>query len=170
MRTSRSGCGGRRLEVEDRRSTEEARYAPGLLFFELHWYGKAMQIDRIDHVVLTVRDMEATCKFYERALGMQVVTFEGGRKALAFGQQKFNLHEVGREFEPKADRPVAGSADFCLITSVPIEQVLDHLRTCGVQLLDGPVLRTGATGPILSVYFRDPDLNLIEVSNYLDAA
>jgi catechol 2,3-dioxygenase-like lactoylglutathione lyase family enzyme len=99
---------------------------------------------------------------------MKVVTFEGGRKALAFGQQKFNLHEVGKEFEPKADRPVAGSADFCLITSVPIAQVVDHLRACGVQLLDGPVQRTGATGPILSLYFRDPDLNLIEVSNYLD--
>jgi catechol 2,3-dioxygenase-like lactoylglutathione lyase family enzyme len=135
----------------------------------MRWYGVPMHIDRIDHVVLTVRDIEATCRFYERALGMNVVTFEGGRKALAFGQQKFNLHEVGKEFEPKADRPVAGSADFCLITSVPIAQVVTHLRACGVQLLDGPVQRTGATGPILSVYFRDPDLNLIEVSNYLDA-
>ena len=128
-----------------------------------------MHIDRIDHVVLTVSDIEATCKFYERALGMKVVAFEGGRRALAFGQQKFNLHEVGKEFEPKADRPVAGSADFCLITSVPIARVVDHLRACGVQLVDGPVRRTGASGPILSVYFRDPDLNLIEVSNYLDA-
>ena len=142
---------------------------PGLLFFDMRWYGAPMHIDRIDHVVLTVRDIEATCKFYERALGMRVVTFEGGRKALAFGQQKFNLHEVGKEFEPKADRPVAGSADFCLITSVPIAHVVDHLCACGVQLLDGPVQRTGAIGPILSVYFRDPDLNLIEVSNYLDA-
>ena len=136
----------------------------------MRWYGTPMHIDRIDHIVLTVRDIEATCKFYERALGMKVVTFEGGRKALAFGQQKFNLHEVGKEFEPKADRPVAGSADFCLITSMPIARVVDHLRACSVQLLDGPVQRTGATGPILSVYFRDPDLNLIEVSNYLDAA
>jgi catechol 2,3-dioxygenase-like lactoylglutathione lyase family enzyme len=142
---------------------------PGLLFFDMRWYGAPMHIDRIDHVVLTVRDIEATCKFYERALGMRVVRFEGGRKALAFGQQKFNLHEVGKEFEPKADRPVAGSADFCLITSVPIAHVVDHLCACGVQLLDGPVQRTGAIGPILSVYFRDPDLNLIEVSNYLDA-
>jgi catechol 2,3-dioxygenase-like lactoylglutathione lyase family enzyme len=128
-----------------------------------------MHIDRIDHVVLTVRDIEATCKFYERTLGMKVITFEAGRRALAFGQQKFNLHEVGKEFEPKADRPAAGSADFCLVTSVPIAHVVDHLRGCGVQLLDDPVQRTGATGRILSVYFRDPDLNLIEVSNYLDA-
>ena len=128
-----------------------------------------MHIDRIDHVVLTVRDIEATCKFYERALGMKVVAFEGGRRALAFGRQKFNLHAVGKEFEPKADRPVAGSADFCLITSVPMARVVDHLRACGVALLEGPVQRTGATGPIVSVYFRDPDLNLIEVSNDLDA-
>ena len=91
------------------------------------------------------------------------------KKALVFGQQKFNLHEAGKEFEPKAERPVAGSADFCLITTLPIAEVVDHLRACGVQLLDGPVERTGATGPILSVYFRDPDLNLVEVSNVLSA-
>ena len=147
----------------------KARLTPGLLFFGVGWYGSSMHIDRIDHVVLTVRSIEATCAFYERALGMQIVTFAEGRKALAFGHQKFNLHEVGKEFEPKADRPVAGSADFCLITSVPIAQVADHLRACGIALLEGPVERTGALGPILSVYFRDPDLNLIEVSNDLSA-
>jgi catechol 2,3-dioxygenase-like lactoylglutathione lyase family enzyme len=129
-----------------------------------------MQIDRIDHIVLTVRDIEATCAFYQRVLGMEVVRFTGGRTALAFGEQKFNLHQVGKEFEPKADRPTAGSADFCLITSVPITQVVEHLRACGVEILEGPVTRTGATGPIVSVYFRDPDSNLVEVSNYPAAA
>lgn len=125
-----------------------------------------MNIDSIDHVVLTVRDIEVTCDFYQRTLGMKVVTFAEGRKALAFGQQKFNLHQVGNEFDPKALRPTPGSADFCLITSVPIAQVIEHLIDCGVLILEGPVTRTGATGAILSVYFRDPDLNLVEVSNY----
>jgi len=124
-----------------------------------------MQIDHIDHVVLTVHDIEASCAFYQRALGMKVLSFEGGRKALAFGAQKFNLHQAGKEFEPKADRPTPGSADFCLITSTPIAEVVAHLKSCNVRILEGPVQRTGATGPILSVYFRDPDLNLIEVSN-----
>src|ERR1700687_631178 len=109
-----------------------------------------MKIDRIDHVVLTVRDIEATCAFYQRVLGMEVVSFTGGRTALAFGNQKFNLHQVGKEFEPKADRPTAGSADFCLITSVPVAQVIEHLRGCAVEILEGPVTRTGATGTILS--------------------
>ncbi|HTS54986.1 MAG TPA: VOC family protein [Burkholderiales bacterium] len=128
-----------------------------------------MHIERIDHVVLTVRDVEVSCAFYRRVLGMQVVNFEGGRKALAFGNQKFNLHQAGKELEPKADRPTPGSADFCLITGTPIAEVVAHLEACGVQLLEGPVQRTGASGPILSVYFRDPDLNLIEVSNALQA-
>jgi catechol 2,3-dioxygenase-like lactoylglutathione lyase family enzyme len=126
-----------------------------------------MHIDRIDHVVLTVRDSDASCAFYQRVLGMKVVTFEGGRKALAFGKQKFNLHEASREFEPKAERPTPGSADFCLITTTPMADIIAHLESCGVRILDGPVQRTGAAGPILSVYFRDPDLNLIEVSNAL---
>ena len=124
-----------------------------------------MKIDRIDHFVLTVRDPEATCAFYSRALGMHPVTFAGGRKALAFGNQKINLHQAGREFEPKAERPVPGSADFCLITSVPLAEVMAHLESCGVAIIEGPVARTGATGPLRSVYFRDPDLNLVEVSN-----
>jgi len=125
-----------------------------------------MHIDRIDHVVLTVRDVDATCGFYSQVLGMRVVTFGAGRKALAFGAQKFNLHEAGREFEPKADKPTPGSADLCLIAGVPLAQVVAHLDACGVRILEGPVARTGATGPIQSVYFRDPDRNLIEVSSY----
>jgi len=125
-----------------------------------------MRIERLDHLVLTVRDIAATCDFYSTVLGMQVVTFGEGRKALAFGQQKFNLHEAGREFEPKAEAPTPGSADLCLIADGPLKDVIDHLRTCGVPVLEGPVKRTGALGPITSVYFRDPDQNLIEVSTY----
>jgi catechol 2,3-dioxygenase-like lactoylglutathione lyase family enzyme len=125
-----------------------------------------MHIDRIDHLVLTVRDIDATCEFYSRVLGMQVVAFGAGRKALAFGMQKLNLHQAGSEFEPKADRPTPGSADLCLIAGVPLAQVVAHLHACGVPILEGPVERTGATGPIQSVYFRDPDLNLVEVSTY----
>lgn len=128
-----------------------------------------MQISRIDHIVLTVADIAATCEFYSRALNMQVLTFGAGRIALSFGQQKINLHQSGKEFEPKAMRPTPGSADFCMITETPISQVMLHLQACGVDLLEGPVRRTGATGPLLSVYFRDPDSNLIEVSNYIDA-
>jgi catechol 2,3-dioxygenase-like lactoylglutathione lyase family enzyme len=126
-----------------------------------------MQIDRIDHFVLTVRDIEATCEFYARVLGMQVVTFAGGRKALQFGQQKINLHEAGKEFEPKAMSPTPGSGDFCLITRTPLEEVIAHIRSCGIDIVEGPVHKTGATGPIESVYLRDPDGNLVEVSNYV---
>lgn len=125
-----------------------------------------MRIDRFDHLVLTVRDVEATCSFYARVLGMEVVTFGEGRKALAFGRQKINLHQAGREFEPKAALPTPGSADLCLIAEVALDDVIAHLGACGVAIIDGPVMRTGATGPIRSVYFRDPDSNLIEVSNY----
>ena len=125
-----------------------------------------MRLERLDHLVLTVRDIAATCDFYATVLGMEVVTFGAGRKALAFGQQKFNLHEAGREFEPKADRPTPGSADLCLIADGALVDVIEHLRACGVPVLEGPVKRTGALGPITSVYFRDPDQNLIEVSTY----
>jgi catechol 2,3-dioxygenase-like lactoylglutathione lyase family enzyme len=127
-----------------------------------------MKIDAVDHLVLTVKDIEVTCAFYSKALGMQVVTFGEGRKALAFGSQKINLHQQGKEFEPKAHRPTPGSGDLCLITSVALLEVIAHLEVCGVSLIAGPVKRTGAVGTLLSVYFRDPDLNLIEVSNYLD--
>ncbi len=126
-----------------------------------------MKIDSLDHLVLTVADIEASCAFYQRVLGMDVVTFGQGRKALAFGRQKINLHPAGREFEPKAERPTPGSADLCFLTSVPLAEVQAHLASCGVTVSEGPVQRTGAEGPILSVYFRDPDLNLIEVSNRL---
>lgn len=126
-----------------------------------------MKIDAIDHIVLTVKDIDATCAFYAKAMGMKVVKFGEGRVALAFGAQKINLHQVGREFEPKAQRPVAGSGDVCFVTSVPIGDVLAHLQSNGVEVIDGPVRRTGAIGTLMSVYFRDPDLNLIEVSNYI---
>ena len=125
-----------------------------------------MKIDRIDHLVLTVRSIEATCEFYSRVLGMRVVTFGAERKGLAFGVQKINLHQSGREFEPKAENPTPGSADICLIAANPLSDVIAHLTSCEVPILEGPVTRTGATGPIQSVYFRDPDQNLIEVSSY----
>lgn len=125
-----------------------------------------MRVERIDHFVLTVRDIEATCDFYSRVLGMETEEFGGGRKALRFGEQKINLHKAGKEFEPKARKPVPGSADFCLITDVPLEGVAEHLASCGVEVIEGPIERTGAMGPMESVYFRDPDGNLVEVSNY----
>jgi catechol 2,3-dioxygenase-like lactoylglutathione lyase family enzyme len=97
---------------------------------------------------------------------MEIVSFGMGRKALQFGQQKINLHEAGKEFEPKAYKPTPGSADVCFITNVPIAQVIEHLHACKVPIQEGPVMRTGALGPIESVYIRDPDANLIEISNY----
>ena len=128
-----------------------------------------MNIDRIDHVVMTVQDIDVTCDFYARVLGMRVVTFAGGRKALAFGRQKINLHLAGREFEPKAAHPTPGSVDLCLIATGTLADVQAHLRACGVPIIEGPVAKTGAVGPIRSVYFRDPDANLIEVSTYEEA-
>ena len=128
-----------------------------------------MKIDRIDHVVMTVKDIEATCAFYARVLGMRVVTFGAGRKALAFGAQKINLHQAGREFEPRAQHPTPGSIDLCLIATGTLDEVAADLVAAGVPILEGPVARTGATGPMRSVYFRDPDANLIEVSVYDDA-
>ena len=128
-----------------------------------------MKVDRIDHLVLTVRSIETTCEFYSRVLGMRIVTFGAERKALAFGVQKINLHQSGREFEPKAGNPTPGSADICLISANPLDEVIAHLISCEVPILEGPVTRTGATGPIQSVYFRDPDQNLIEVSSYYTA-
>ena len=127
-------------------------------------------IDLLDHFVLTVRSIEAACDFYTRVLGMAVVTFGDGRKALQFGEfgeHKINLHEAGREFEPKASRPTPGSGDVCFITRTPLERVMSHLRACNVAILEGPVKRTGAKGPIESIYVRDPDGNLIEIANYL---
>jgi len=127
----------------------------------------SIDVDRLDHLVLTVADVEKSCAFYSRVLGMNAVVFGGGRKALAFGRRKINLHAYGNEFEPKADRPTPGSADLCFITDVPLTEVVVHWNAEGVAIVEGPVERTGATGPILSIYFRDPDRNLIEVSNAL---
>lgn len=124
-------------------------------------------MNRLDHLVLTVADVDATVDFYHRVLGMEPVTFKGGRRALAFGTSKINLHQAGHEFEPKAAHPAPGSADLCFVVDDPIDRVRADLVAHGVEIEEGPVERTGATGPILSVYFRDPDLNLIELSNYL---
>ena len=125
-----------------------------------------ISIDRIDHLVLTVFDIERTLDFYSRVLGMEPVTFAGGRRGLAFGRQKLNLHQAGREFEPKALRPAPGAIDLCFITTGALEDVMAQLREHGVAIIEGPVDKTGALGPMKSVYFRDPDGNLIEVSRY----
>ena len=125
-----------------------------------------MKIDSIDHVVFTVKDIETTCEFYTKVLGMEVVTFGEGRKALSFGSQKINLQRVGRESTLIAEKPTSGSADVCFVTSVSLSDVISHLKSCGVKLIAGPVERNGARGMMTSVYFRDPDMNLIEVSNY----
>jgi catechol 2,3-dioxygenase-like lactoylglutathione lyase family enzyme len=129
-----------------------------------------MKTSRFDHLVLTVRDIQATCDFYEKALGMMVITFGEGRKALQFGSPptpcKINLHHVGHEFEPKAAHSVPGSADLCFVTDVSLDEVIAHLKALDVPILLGPVQRTGAGGPMDSIYLRDPDGNLIELSNY----
>ena len=124
-----------------------------------------MNVRSLDHLVLTVRDLRSTIAFYTRALGMEEVTFAGGRKALAFGTQKINLHEAGREFEPKAQHPTPGSADLCFLTETPVEQYAARLAALGIAVIEGPVARTGAVGPLWSIYVRDPDLNLIEIAN-----
>ncbi|XP_023672114.1 glyoxalase domain-containing protein 5 isoform X2 [Paramormyrops kingsleyae] len=130
-------------------------------------YGSCpIRISKLDHLVLTVKSISDTIAFYSSVLGMEVITFKGNRKALGFGQQKFNLHEAGKEFEPKARLPTPGSVDLCLITTTPLATVAAHLQACGVPVEEGPVVRTGAMGAITSLYFRDPDNNLIEVSNY----
>ncbi|XP_070769793.1 glyoxalase domain-containing protein 5 [Enoplosus armatus] len=123
-------------------------------------------VSHLDHLVLTVKSVPDTVDFYTSILGMEVITFKGNRKALGFGQQKFNLHQLDQEFEPKAKYPTSGSADLCLITKTPLATVAAHLKVCGVEIEEGPVERSGAVGTITSLYFRDPDHNLIEVSNY----
>lgn len=127
-----------------------------------------MRIGRLDHVVLTVADIDASLAFYTRVLGMEHVTFED-RHALRFGEQKINLHQVGHEFEPKADRPTPGSADLCFVTAGHLTDVATHLAACDVAIEQGPVARTGALGPMRSLYLRDPDRNLIEIAIYADA-
>lgn len=125
-----------------------------------------MRVERIDHLVLTVADIERTIAFYSSVLGMQPVSFANGRRALSFGRSKLNLHQAGSEFEPKAQAPTAGSVDVCLIVAEPLEVVVRQLVASDVAIEEGPVRRMGATGPITSVYIRDPDANLIELSRY----
>lgn len=127
-----------------------------------------MRLSHIDHFVLTVASIEKTSVFYSEVLGMEIERFGEGRTALRFGEQKINLHEVGKEFEPKAKHPQAGSGDFCLITQTPIDEVIAHLESRSVEIEDGPVGRTGARGKLVSVYVRDPDFNLVEISNYIE--
>lgn len=126
-------------------------------------------VTALDHLVLTVNELANTVAFYENVLGMTAERFSpaGGiqRWALKFGSQKINLHEIGAEFEPKASQPTTGSLDLCFLSQTPISEWTEHLKVCGIPIEEGPVLRTGATGPLLSIYIRDPDLNLIEISN-----
>lgn len=123
-----------------------------------------INLQHLDHWVLTVADMETTIAFYEQILGMKKEVFGDNRVALKFANQKINLHPFGGEFEPKAQQPTPGSADLCFLTHTPMSQIQKHLEACGVEVEEGPVQRTGATSPILSVYIRDPDKNLIEIS------
>jgi catechol 2,3-dioxygenase-like lactoylglutathione lyase family enzyme len=123
-------------------------------------------VDHIDHFVLTVRSLEESCRFYEQVLGLERVDVPGKPTGLRFGAQKINLQQIGHLFEPKAAKPVAGSGDFCLIATRPIEAVVAHLNAHKVAIELGPVVRNGAQGRMLSVYFRDPDGNLVEVSHY----
>jgi catechol 2,3-dioxygenase-like lactoylglutathione lyase family enzyme len=125
--------------------------------------GHPVKMDRLDHLVLTVKNIDATCRFYARVLGMDIVTSGDHRQALSCGSQRINLHQAGRELEPKAHLPTPGSADLCFLTAASLEEVMAHLHDCKVEIILGPLRRTGATGEIMSVYFRDPDLNLIEV-------
>ena len=126
-------------------------------------------IDHIDHIVLTTRDQAACIRFYTEILGMKLATFRTPteeRLAFSFGAQKINLHEWGREFTPRAHVAVPGSLDLCFIASVPLDDVMKRLKSFKVRIIEGPVKKTGAAGPIRSVYVRDPDLNLVEISVY----
>ena len=125
-----------------------------------------MEIKSIDHLVLTVKNIDVTIDFYQQVLGMSTESFGNGRTALTYGSQKINLHKLGQEFEPKALNVKTGSADVCFITETPIDEAAYHLEREGIAIIEGPVKRTGAKGKIISIYFRDPDGNLIELSNY----
>lgn len=126
-----------------------------------------MKIRCLDHLVLTVKDIAKTCEFYEKVLGFKIITFNETRKAMIFGSQKINLHQLGHEFNPKANSPTPGSADLCFIAETSLEDVTQHMSRLGVNLCEGPVIRTGAVSRLRSVYLRDPDGNLIEISNEL---
>jgi catechol 2,3-dioxygenase-like lactoylglutathione lyase family enzyme len=125
-----------------------------------------MQIECIDHLVLTVQNIEVSCAFYTKVLGMKAVAFQGGRKAVVFGNQKINFHETEQEFDPKALRPTPGSADLCFTARDSLTEIISHLDICGVKIIEGPVERAGAMGPMTSIYIRDPDQNLIEIAVY----
>lgn len=125
-----------------------------------------MRVESLDHLVLTVADVEASADFYARVLGMDKVVFGAGRVALKFGGQKINLHPASAPLKPHADHPTRGSGDLCFVTARPPGEWIGHLAACGVDLEEGPVPRTGALGPMTSVYFRDPDGNLVEIGYY----
>ena len=125
----------------------------------------ACRVDSLDHLVLTVADIAASCRFYEDAMGMRAVEFAKDRWALHFGAMKINLHQTGNEFSPYAKKPTAGSGDLCFLTADPVGAVAERLAGAGVAIEEGPVARSGAMGELLSIYFRDPDGNLIEVAN-----
>jgi catechol 2,3-dioxygenase-like lactoylglutathione lyase family enzyme len=125
-----------------------------------------MRVESLDHLVLTVADVEASALFYERVLGMEKVVFGEGRVALRFGEQKINLHPASAPLEPHADRPTRGSGDLCFVTELPLVKWIGHLAACGVAVEEGPIPRTGALGPMTSLYIRDPDGNLIEIAYY----
>ena len=125
-----------------------------------------IKIDRLDHLVLTVKDIDKTVEFYTKVLGMEKEIFKGDRVALKFGNQKINLHKLGNEFEPKAYNVKEGSADLCFIINTPLIEAKSYIESLGIKIEEGIVNRTGAIGEIESIYLRDPDKNLIELSNY----
>ena len=126
-----------------------------------------MKVKELDHLVLTANDIEDSIHFFTTVLGMELVSFEDGRNSLIFGKQKINLHQAGKEVLPHAKHPLPGSADLCFVTDTSMEQILEHLNTCGITILEGPVKRIGATGLLQSIYIQDPDGNLIKISNQL---
>ncbi len=127
-----------------------------------------IRIKSLDHLVVTASDLQATIEFYTRVLGMEHVEFGNGLHAVHFGEQKFNLHDALTDVSPKARKIVPGSEDICLLTDTPIADVKSHIESCGIEIEEGPVSRQGAAGTLLSVYFRDPDGNLVEVANVVD--
>jgi len=126
-----------------------------------------IKIKSMDHLVITASNLRTTVDFYSRVLGMEHVEFGDGLHAMHFGDQKFNIHDASTDVTPKAENIVPGSEDFCLLTETPISEVVDHLQACGVAVEEGPITRSGAAGTLDSVYFRDPDGNLVEVSNVI---
>jgi len=126
-----------------------------------------IRIKSLDHLVITASDLQATIDFYTKVLGMEHVAFGDNLHAVHFGDQKFNIHDASTDVSPKARNIVPGSEDFCLISETPVSQVIQHLQDCGVTVEQGPVMRSGAAGVLESVYFRDPDGNLVEVSNVI---